>query len=306
MWLDVRDTGERKKIFGFPAHHVWSTEKIKPSPDACSLKDSMLRKTDGWYIELPRYECHHDYVRVNNGRREVWCNDKYVQHISGKGKPGFPLFEKTTMIMGDGTNVVETSLETLELLTDKLDTSLFTIPPGYKQVNNEQDLFNLSDINSMMGVEMRNENEQQAVINKDEKAAGKIRIGVYAPTGNADVQAGVLQQRLISAINEYNIESIPISDVEEAKKYNCDYILNSKFISIIPESKAGGIIKAIRKRDLSAATGYNIRGNISLLTVKDGSEKSQRTVDGKYEGQINEAASQALNEACLQLLKGLR
>lgn len=309
MWLDVQDTGERKKMFGFTARHVWSTEKIKPSTDACSMRDSMLRKTDGWYIELPLYECHRDYIRVKgdgDGNQEVYCQDKYVQHTSGKGKIGFPLYEKSTMIMGGGNNEIVTTIETVELSTAKLDTMLFTIPPGYQRVNREEDLFDLTDISSAMRDKLEKENNQQAIINKDQKAPGKIRIGVYTPTGNNEVQAGMLQQKLISAINAYNMEAIAINGAEDAKTYNCDYTLNTVFTNIKPETKVGGIIKAIRKRDPNAAETYNIQGNLTLLSVKDGSEKSKQIVDGKYEGRIDEAASKALGEACQRVLVGLR
>jgi hypothetical protein len=306
MWYEVRDTGERKKMFGFTARHVWSTQKIQPSKHACSMKDSLTRKTDGWYIDLPQYECHRDYTRVTDGNREVLCQDKYEMHTSGKGKLGFPLFEKTRMIMGDGSTEMEMSIETIELSTGKLDTMLFTIPPGYQLVNKEEELFGISDINSMVSEEMGKENEHQAVINKGEKLPGKIRIGVYAPAGNGEVHAVFLQQKMVSDINAYNIDGIAINSEEEAKKYNCDYTLNAQFTNIKTAGKAAGVLNAIRRRDVTAATTYSIQGNMTLISVKDGSEKSKQAMDTKYEGNIDEAASRALDEAWQKVFKELR
>lgn len=42
-YYNTTDTGERKKMYGLTARHVWTTMKMKPSPDACT-KDSMLIK----------------------------------------------------------------------------------------------------------------------------------------------------------------------------------------------------------------------------------------------------------------------
>ena len=57
------------------------------------------------------------------------------------------------MIMGNGpaqTTNFETSLETLEFSTAKLDSMLFEIPPGYEQTMNEEDLQDKLDVNAMM------------------------------------------------------------------------------------------------------------------------------------------------------------
>ena len=43
MWYSIIDTGERKKMNGFTARHIWTTQKIKPSADACTMKDSIDR-----------------------------------------------------------------------------------------------------------------------------------------------------------------------------------------------------------------------------------------------------------------------
>src|SRR5687768_5293661 len=137
MYYNITDTGERKKMFDFTARHVWTTQKMKPSPDACMMKDSFMIKTDGWYIDLPEFNCPVSYrpaSSVSANPEKPACMDKFVTRKSGKGKLGFPLIETTTMIMGDGTaktTEFKTDLETLEFSTAKLDSTLFTIPAGY-------------------------------------------------------------------------------------------------------------------------------------------------------------------------------
>ncbi len=68
MWYNVVDTGERKKMYGFTARHIWTRQKIKPSTDACTMKDSMIIKTDGWYIDLPQFNCPVQFVPANVSR----------------------------------------------------------------------------------------------------------------------------------------------------------------------------------------------------------------------------------------------
>lgn len=306
MWSSIRDTGERKKMFGFTARHLWTTQKMKPSADACSLKDSMLRKTDGWYIDLGQFECRrggYTGVPYGDGRAEPGCVDKMVAHTSGKGKLGFPLFEKTTLVTGGTT--METNLETLELSTAKLDTMLFTIPPGYRQVSKEADLYDLKDMAGIVqnaGVDK----DEDVVVNKEQKAPGKIRIGVFVPTGSDQVEPGALQQHLVNQISRRDVEAIAVGSEEEARRYQCDYTLNTVFTSLKQEGVVGGVIKAIRRRDPTVAASYSVQGVLTLQSVKDGTEKSRQAVEGKYEGRADEAASRAVDEAWQRVLKALR
>ena len=124
-YYNITDTGERKKMNGFTARHIWTTQKMKPSADACMMKDSMVIKTDGWYIDLPDFNCPIRYKPTqspNGGYQKPDCMDRFVTRRSGKGKLGFPLIEKRTMIMGGQASSSEfvTDLETIELLATEL------------------------------------------------------------------------------------------------------------------------------------------------------------------------------------------
>lgn len=296
IWYNLHDTGERKKIFGFTARHIWSDQKMKPSTDACSMKDSMLMYTDGWYIDLPEFNCSmpHDAISGGYNVPEKQCEDKMIMHESGKAKMGFPLIQTTTMIIGDKKMV--TKIETLELSTAKLDSLLFTIPRGYKEAKNMEEL--ISGIN--MGEMMKNaRNEDQAQPGqpiKEAKMPGVIRIGVYSPAGNDEIQASDVQGQIISYINAGDVEAIPVSSEEDARRYNCDYTLTITYSNIKSATKAANVLKAIRKIDPDALNTYVVQGNLLLTSLKDGAIKSQQSMDGKYDGKINDAAGKAVSE----------
>lgn len=312
LYYNITDTGERKKMYGFTARHVWTTNKMKPSADACNMKDSIIIKTDGWYIDLPQFNCPVNYKNYRNPAQPPTmekpdCMDKFVTRRSGKGKLGFPLVETTTIIMGDGkkkTSEFTTNLETLELTTMKLDSMLFEIPPGYTQTMKEEDLQEKMSMKDMMeqygGITASEaENEGEPVI----KQTGTIRIGVFPMQGDEQVQLQELQQHLASSLTGNKVEGVPVADEEEAKKLNCDYTLATEFVRIKQGSKVGGLLKAVKNADPNAASSFTIETAMTLKKLVDGSVVLQPKTDGKYEGKIAEAAKKALTDGSHTVLK---
>lgn len=311
----ITDTGERKKMYGFNARHVWTSNKMVPSPESCTMKDSMLIKTDGWYIDLPQFNCPVNYKRYNNpqqtDREKPECTDKFVTRRRGKGKLGFPLVETTTIIMGDGkksTSKFETNLETLELTTAKLDSMLFEIPIGYTETKNEQDLQDKLDINDIMNQYKKNNNnnDNDKPAANDPKGEGKIRIGVLVPTGDDQVNAADLQQYLAGILISGNVEAVAVASEEEAKNSQCDYSLATTFVRVKSGSKVGGLLKAVKNADPNAASSFTIEANMLLKSLADGSVKTQPKIDGKFEGKIDEAAKRAMDKGGSQVLSVLR
>jgi len=313
-WYTITDTGERKKIHGFTARHVWSYQKMKPSPDACSMKDSFIIKTDGWYIDLPRFNCPVRYrparTSAPNERQKPDCEDKFVTRRKGKGKLGFPLEETTTIILGGSKESSEfkTDINTLELTTMKLDSMLFEIPPGYTETKNEEELKDKFDMNEMMN-QFKNINKD----GQDDKPAaggaqkeGVIRIGVYEPKGDEQIQASVLQQHLVHALTGGKIEAITVASEEEARKNNCDYTLATDITRMKPAGKVGGLLKAIKNADPNAASSFNIEAGMTLLKLADGAVRLQPKLDGKYEGKPDDAGKKLMDEGARQVLKELK
>ena len=314
MWYNITDTGERKKMYGFTARHIWTTQKIKPSPDACTMKDSMIIKTDGWYIDLPLFNCPINYsgtTSTQNYQQQPECKDRFVTRRSGKGKLGFPLIETRTMIMGNGTGQTsefKTDLETLELSTVKLDSMLFEIPSGYKLAAAEDELQDKYDVSEIMkqADNANKENGQQKIAGNEPKKQGVLRIGVYEPTGDGQLQFSALQQHLVNTLNGGSIEAVAITSEEDAKKYNCDLTLTTDFIKVKQASKVGGLLKAIKNTDPSAAASYNIEAAFTVKNVPDGSTRWQQNINGKYEGKPDDAAKKSLDEGSRGITKELK
>lgn len=314
QWYSIIDTNERKKMFGVTARHVWTSNKMKPSADACYMKDSMLIKTDGWYIDLPQFNCPVNYKPVRSYRAakkiEMECKDRFVTHRRGKGKLGFPLIETTTMIMsGSGAQTTEmvTTIETLEFTTATLDSMLFEIPPGYSRVDSEEELEDKMAAADMIKAMMKDNSgkSNSNPINTETKRSGVMRIGVFPPSGE-QVEAGTLQQQMIGTLNNGNTEAVAINSEDEARKLNCDYTLSSAFNKIKAGSKVGGFIKALKNADPNAASSFNIEAGLILKSIPGGIVKTEQKVDGKYDGKINDAAGKALDEGCRGVLASLR
>jgi hypothetical protein len=313
MTYNILDTGERKKVYGLTARRVWTTQKIKPSADACTMKDSMIIKTDGWYIDLPQFNCPVRWaptaVNRPTGKNQPQCMDRFVTRRTGKGRLGFPIEETKTMIMGNGTASVsefKTTIETLELSHAKLDSMLFEIPPGYRQVYDEEELQDKMDVKDMMKYagdanQATGENRKPA----QQKKSGGIKIGVLPPAGNDDIDAAALQEQLVAVLNNSDVSAIAVASDEEAKKENCKMVLATEFIKFKQASKIGGVLKAIKNTDPFASATFNIEASMTVKKLSDGTRYAQQKVSGKFEGKADVAAGKALEEGCGELIEKL-
>jgi len=309
MFYNITDTGERKKMYGVTARHIWTTQKIKPSPDAC-IKDSMIIKTDGWYIDLPQFNCPVRYTAMNTGGMGATdCKDKYITRQSGKGKPGFPLIEKRVMIMGNGvsgTSNFETNLETIEFSTAKPDSMLFEIPPGYTLAKDITELQESWDATSIIGNYKNNIGEENKQLNSaSPKTTGGLRIAVLEPASNEQLNISELQSHLVTTFRSYNTEAIAVVSIEEARKHKCDLILDSKIIQVKQSNKVGGFLRAVRNVDPYTSSTYNIEVQFLLSNLADSSTRSQKKVSGKFEGTEHNAVKKSMEEGSRMLLKDL-
>ena len=311
MWNNITDTGERKKMYGIIARHVWTTQKIKPSADAC-MKDSMLIKTDGWYIDLPEFICPVRQTAAYAGGPALagGCRDKYITKQTGKGKLGFPLIEKRTMIMGDGktqSNTFETDLETIEFSTAKLDSMLFEIPAGYTLAKDMNELYEQVDAASIIANYSRANKGQtnNSIASAHNKKPGAIRIGILEPAGPEQLESSNLQQFITSKLTGNNVDAIAVTSIDQAKELKCDLILQSHVNRVKQSSKVGGLLKAVRNVDPYAASTYNIDVRFVLLNVKDGSIQAEKTTSGKFEGSAEAAIKKALAEGSMTIVDEL-
>jgi hypothetical protein len=138
----IKDTGERKQMFGYTARHLIITMETESSPDACApVKNKM--QMDGWYIDAEfALDCDYGFGGYsaqsgNNGG----CRDRYVSKQNGTGKSGYPVYEKMTMFDASGKETYSFVNEVVELSKETLDASLFEIPAGYREVKDSTELY---------------------------------------------------------------------------------------------------------------------------------------------------------------------
>jgi len=141
--ITVKDTGERKQMFGFNARHLIITMETASSADACN-KTRMKMETDGWYIDFePQFDCGDSasYSAYNGGAKRPSCQDKYVMKTNGTAKRGYPVYEKMTMFDESGKETMSYVNEVVELSKSTLDVSLFDVPQGYREVSDASQMY---------------------------------------------------------------------------------------------------------------------------------------------------------------------
>src|SRR5687768_11831708 len=114
--VTVKDTGERKQMFGFTARHLIITMETVSSPDACNKTNTKMQ-TDGWYIDAEFVlDCDYGVQGYNaNSSRSGGCKDKYEMKTVGTAKRGYPVYEKMTMFDDAGKETYSIINEVVEL-----------------------------------------------------------------------------------------------------------------------------------------------------------------------------------------------
>ena len=133
---NIRDTGERKQMFGFTARHIIQTMEMESSPDACNPYKSKL-EMDMWVIDAEfSLDCLNNrrYVPRPNAPNGG-CTDKMVAKTTGTGKSGYPVYQRMTSFDANGKESYTMIQEVVELSRATLDASLFEAPADYREVS---------------------------------------------------------------------------------------------------------------------------------------------------------------------------
>ena len=133
----VKDTEERKTMFGLPARHLKSAMTVRSSPNACTQLNQQY-EVDGWYVDLPGDQsvCHPFFLPI---RESDGCKDRIVRRYTGSGKLGFPFKEAITLHSDDGSiSLVRVQLS--NIYRGPLDQKDFEIPAGYREVTSPAEL----------------------------------------------------------------------------------------------------------------------------------------------------------------------
>ena len=131
--VEVSDTGERKDFFGYSAHRLkW---KIMNQSESCGSKSTIYG--DGWYTHPPVDGCYWRTLRRMFSHPGVGCKGHVVVTGPDLDRPAFAMVADTSldehfsMIIRDEVTSVSSA---------PLDSALFEVPAGYKQVDTLREL----------------------------------------------------------------------------------------------------------------------------------------------------------------------
>lgn len=291
MTTTMKDTGERKKFFGYDARHILSSMTSESSPDACQ-KQQMDMTTDGWYIDFPGAQigCASDSsAAVRMRPTQASCRDEMKFKRSGSARIGYPVQVETSM-KGENGQTFTIRQEVTELTNATLDAAIFEVPAGYREVNDQQALMCMGDMAAMMrGARQaqsqvedgdttggEGEGEAQTTRATRPKRAGKVRVGLVkfqASNDAASAAAETLRNRLIVDLEEVGAEAValdvnatdPRDQIEKAcREQQCDYLLYNELALTAPAAAKGNAGKKLGGF-LSKAAGV-ATGNVPTPT----------------------------------------
>ncbi|MFN6964831.1 MAG: hypothetical protein ACK4S4_13835 [Pyrinomonadaceae bacterium] len=298
--ITVKDTGERKQMFGFTAKHLIITMETVSSPDACSPNNSKMQM-DGWYVDAEfALDCDYGFRGGSfNPYAKKGCQDKYEVKQVGTTKRGYPLYEKMTMFGPDGSEQFSSVSEVVELSRATLEPALFEIPGDYRQVTDSSELYAASSAASMMPqsgassssrstmpLPSASEASAPAAAPVGAKQPGTVRIGLAnVKTGavgeglNAADLASAVANSLAEYLKSPGIEvvqleaKLPSAIDAEARQKECDQVI----YATVSHKKGGGgfgmfgsaIGSAVGRVGIghTGSTAGNIAGQVATQTI---------------------------------------
>jgi hypothetical protein len=307
--ITIKDTGERKQMFGYTARHLIITMDTDSTPEACSKTKSKMQ-TDGWYIDFDfAFDCDQQYSyqarpQVKNGG----CQDKFEMKTIGTAKRGFAVYEKMTFFDESGKETMSMVNEVVELSKIILDAALFDVPADYRQVEDMSQMYaSASSMSSASGVSsspssspssstmsLPKSNSSVSSEPLNAKKPGTIRIGIASVKTGA-VGEGITANDLAAAVQNSFADYLKVPNVEvvqletkltsaidaEAQQKECDFVIYAN----VSHKKGGGGFGMFGKALGSAigqtgfghtgSTAGNVAGNVAARTISSASMDSQ-------------------------------
>lgn len=291
MTYNVRDTGERKIMFGLQARHIITTQEMESSADSCSGPSKTKYEYDGWYVDFAAdFSCSSNAAPSSPGRMpKLDCVDRIVRRGTGMAPRGMML-EGTMKIFGaDGSVQMSQTTETLELSRDTLNASLFDIPQGYKLAASSQELYSVT----------------APAFGQNETARDPGNIGI--PTRPTVKAVSLNVSMAAGTSNQADIESYVRSRISD-RGYRivsgpADYVVNIQ-VNQLKEStasKVGGIFGKVT----GVPTGGVGKVDIDLTATLNGKAKGTARVKDKFDSPLSAAIRMALDQAIDQLFENL-
>ncbi|HKP71633.1 MAG TPA: hypothetical protein VJT82_01765, partial [Pyrinomonadaceae bacterium] len=329
--MTMRDTGERKPMFGFQARHIITVFKSEPSPDACD-KTPVHYETDGWYVDLEfSFECLTEGASAQRpmGTASGGCVDRVRYNRVGTARPGYPVLVTTRFFDASDKESFSTTTEVVSLSRATLDPALFDVPAGYTEARNAQELFNPAAMAAaMQSAANQNDNDNQSAQNPSQsqtvmsqdfapqaKRAGVLRIGVPILINKSDksVDGDVLRSTLIQSLNVGNVEAVPLvanvpsAAEQEAKQKDCDFILYTDITTLKQSAanKIGGLLgRATGAGNVSER--YEARLDYNLVPVGASAPLLQANASAKEDGSPDASVNSALRREAQAVLAKVR
>jgi len=287
MTYSVRDTGERKMMFGLEARHLITTQEMESSADSCNGPNKTKMEFDGWYVDFNvDFNCESSAVPGMPGRMpKPDCVDRVIMRGSGTAPKGIMLEGTMKMYGADGSVQMSQTTETLELNRDILDASLFDIPQGYKLAASSQDLYKIS----MPNYRGQNDADQPNPTRPD------VNPMIPAKTVALNISGATAGQNDIDTFVRTKLAEKGLRVVSGSADFTVN--INFRQIKESTGSKIGGMFGKV--------TGVNAGGgkvDIDLTATLSGTSTGSANVKNKFDGPLAAALRMALDQALEQLL----
>ena len=290
----VRDTGERKMMFGLQARHLVITNEMESSADSCNGPSKTKMEFDGWYVDFSAdFNCPQAAPEVPQSPRpdKPDCRDRVVTKGGGAARLGF-LLEGTMKMFGpDGKVQMTQTTETLELSRAPLDAALFDVPAGYREVASTQDLYAIQMPTAGLptGAPSRGNRPPTGAM-PTAPAAKSVAVNINAAGGPATVRAEA-EQYIRGKIAERGLRAVSGTG---------DYVLNVEFKQV--KESAAGKIGGIFGKVTGVETKVG-KVDIDMTASLSGGATGQAKVKSKFDGPLSDALRAAIDQALDQLLE---
>lgn len=288
----VRDTGERKMMFGLQARHLITTNEMESSADSCNGPSKTKMEYDGWYVDFSaEFNCPQatpDIPRSPRAERPD-CTDRFVTRGSAAARLGFLLEGTMKMFAPNGTVQMTQTTETLELSRAPLDMGLFDIPVGYREVTSAQDLYAIQM--PSMGIPSVSNRRPASV--PTGPAAKSVAVNINL-TGVQPTTRAEAEQYIRGKIGERGLRAVTGTG---------DYVLSFDFRQVKESAagKIGGIFGKVTGVDTKVG-----KVDIDMTATLSGGASGQAKVKTKFDGPLSDALRTAIDQALNQLLDKMR
>ncbi|MDI1240848.1 MAG: hypothetical protein PSX80_02865 [bacterium] len=291
----VRDTGERKMMFGLQARHLITTNEMESSADSCNGPSKTKMEYDGWYVDFSaEFNCPQATPDVPRSPRadRPDCSDRFVTKGSAAARLGFLLEGRMKMFGPDGSVQMTQTTETLELSRSPLNIGLFDIPVGYREVTSTQDLYAIQM--PSVGIPSVSSRRSATVpLNPAANPASKsvalnVNLSGVQPTTRAEAE-----QYIRGKIAERGLRAVTGTG---------DYALNFDFRQVKESTagKVGGIFGKVTGVDTKVG-----KVDIDMTATLSGGATGQAKVKSKFDGPLSDALRTAIDQALDQVLRNI-